>query len=496
MLTATEALQVPDFHASIQLVKPLGVEELYDVSVERILSSARLWAGMDIYSQYVLGCHFAAIQERMVKQGMGWTRWLKENQEAIGRSPAQVYKWIGVKEALESCGFFDGLSAEESLAKASLVKLQAGALDSLARPGVPHEARAKVMEMAEAGVPLKKEEVETIINLVVNPEPKIPYLSVQAFSLAELQELVKPHWSAVHQEGTAYADAVRLTCLIPGRASDRVCPSPAIARDWWEYEGKAKTERVLNWDKFPVGSRVRNGNREGTVIELGDRARILIDGEMVPEWVDFEKLSLDAIAGDLGFMPVSHMPAVVDTGHGEAVMTVTAISPNGWAEVAEGHRYQLNKVSWVGIDEEEAEEAEVPAPAVLEAAIAALRSGDKAGAAKALRAVAKELQHGHSAGILDSSGNDEHYTPRRLWEPGLEVFGVERFDLDFASHAGSAIPCDRILHEGGQCLSQIWKCKNGWGNFPFSEHKGIRQKVSSGVVPLEISDQRSLDKDG
>jgi hypothetical protein len=484
MLTATEALKVPDFHASIQQ-KPLGVGELQNKSltVDQIVGSAKLWAGMGVYSQYCLGRHFAEIRDRMVREKQNWVRWVDSHQEQIGWSRAHVYKWIAVQEALDSCGFFDGLSAEASLDKASKMKLQAGALYALSRSGIPHEARANVIQRimirSEAGVPLKQEEVETMIALEVNPEPRAPYISPRSFSLSELQELVAPHWRATHEEGTAYADCVRLQCLISSHvfAQDRICPSPSLARDWWEYAGRAKTERVLTWNKFPVSSRVSVGDRVGTVIELGDRARILIDGEMVPEWVDFEKLSLDTIAGDLGFMPVSHMPAVVDTGHGEAVMTVTAISPNGWAEVKEGHRYQLNKVSWVGIDEEEAEEAEVPAPAVLEAAIAALSTGDKAGAVKALRTAAKELQHGHPAGIQDKSGNDEQYTPERLWMPGLEVFGVEKFDLDPMSHEGSAIPCDRFFSLEDDALIQPWTCRNMWFNFPFSKQKESTDKL-------------------
>jgi hypothetical protein len=501
MLTATEALKVPDFHASIQQ-KPLGVGELQNKSltVDQIVGSAKLWAGMGVYSQYCLGRHFAEIRDRMVREKQNWVRWVDSHQEQIGWSRAHVYKWIAVQEALDSCGFFDGLSAEASLDKASKMKLQAGALYALSRSGIPHEARANVIQRimirSEAGVPLKQEEVETMIALEVNPEPRAPYISPRSFSLSELQELVAPHWRATHEEGTAYADCVRLQCLISSHvfAQDRICPSPSLARDWWEYAGRAKTERVLTWNKFPVSSRVSVGDRVGTVIELGDRARILIDGEMVPEWVDFEKLSLDTIAGDLGFMPVSHMPAVVDTGHGEAVMTVTAISPNGWAEVAEGHRYQLNKVSWVGIDEEEAEESEVPAPAVLEAAIAALRSGDKAGAAKALRGVAKELQHGHSAGVLDSSGNDEQHTPKRLWEPGLEVFGVESFELDPASYAGSQIPCDRIFTKEQNALLQDWECGCLWFNFPFSEQKAFTRKFLEQYAAGKIDGAIGLSK--
>jgi len=407
MATATEALIAPDFHAPLVAGdRPLEVTELTTATVDEIIASARLWAGMDLYGQYALGKHFAEIRDRI--KGEGWTSWLRNNCTRIGRPVSQVYKWLNVYEALESVAFFEGLDSRQSLEKAGKVNLQNGAIDVLASPSTPNQARLEILEIASSGAIVRKDEAAAIANMAANPEPRL--IDAPKFTMQQLRDLVAPHWTV----SADVDDAVRLRCAIPGReGAERVCPTALFAKGWWEQVGRAQTEKVLLWNQYPIGSRV------------------IVAGGSLGQIMSYE----DEL-----------MAQVLLSDQGETF-------PIPFADLQPAPRNGVLKDAQRFLDE-----------------------GDIIGAAKAMRAAAQVVQHGHPAGIADKSGNDEQYTPERLWRPALEVFGGEVFDLDPASHIGSNIPATRIFTIDDNALTQDWGCVDLWFNFPFSKQKEFAAK--------------------
>lgn len=74
----------------------------------------------------------------------------------------------------------------------------------------------------------------------------------------------------------------------------------------------------------------------------------------------------------------------------------------------------------------------------------------------------------HPAGVIASAKTNEHPTPEWIWRPGLEMFGIDGYDLDPSSFTASPIPCKNIYTKADDGLQQHWKAKHVWSNFPYS----------------------------
>jgi DNA N-6-adenine-methyltransferase (Dam) len=75
----------------------------------------------------------------------------------------------------------------------------------------------------------------------------------------------------------------------------------------------------------------------------------------------------------------------------------------------------------------------------------------------------------HPSGVLGSAKSCEQYTPEYLWKPGLEMFGIEEYDLDPATWDQSPIPCKQRFTRKDDGLSQEWNAQYLWSNFPYSD---------------------------
>lgn len=81
-----------------------------------------------------------------------------------------------------------------------------------------------------------------------------------------------------------------------------------------------------------------------------------------------------------------------------------------------------------------------------------------------------------------TSNDDEYNTPQWLWQPGLKVFGLEKYDLDVATNNNSTVPAAEKFTIDDNSLSQSWqRRKNGktklWMNPPFSENLPFALKL-------------------
>lgn len=83
--------------------------------------------------------------------------------------------------------------------------------------------------------------------------------------------------------------------------------------------------------------------------------------------------------------------------------------------------------------------------------------------------------------IMTSSKTDEHYTPAWLWQTALEVFGVERFDLDPCSnsHESPNVPAHRVYTSTDDGLVQDWIADTLWMNHPYSRSSDWINKLCS-----------------
>lgn len=85
--------------------------------------------------------------------------------------------------------------------------------------------------------------------------------------------------------------------------------------------------------------------------------------------------------------------------------------------------------------------------------------------------------------MTTSSKTDEHYTPDWIWQSALEVFGVDRFDLDPCSnsHDHPHVPARRVFTIADDGLDQEWVADTLWMNHPYSQSAAWIEKLCTEI---------------
>ena len=92
--------------------------------------------------------------------------------------------------------------------------------------------------------------------------------------------------------------------------------------------------------------------------------------------------------------------------------------------------------------------------------------------------LSKRLGMKKRSSVSEAPESDENYTPRRYWQPALDMFDRSSFELDAATYEGAEVPADRIFTLQNSALTQEWRSSGPvWLNHPYSLNNEFTDKL-------------------